>query len=322
MQLIGKDKPLRYFSGLIKNHALRQFYIIEGAKGVGRKTFVDYISMQIHCENENAPCFKCPSCIKHLTGNHPDYIKIKNADKEKKNITVDTIRQISADIFVKPFISDTKIYVLDDELPIGVEAQNAFLKILEEPPSYAVIFVIVKDKSALLETVISRGIVCHISPSTKAETVSFIENNFPESRELAPFIADYCGGILGDAAKMASESDFFKLRSDFYDAIKEITNSKAHGICRVLRFFNKYKEQCDTLENLFSSWLRDVFAVKNVDSGNIINYDYKNDIYAFASCVTNEEIIKTSDYIFDMAKKFSKGHNTELWVCDMLSQLY
>lgn len=322
MKLIGKDKPRKYFDTLIENRALRQFYIIEGAKGVGRKTLVDYIAMKIHCESDASPCMKCPSCIKHMTGNHPDYIKIKNDDKEKKNITVDTIRQVSSDIFVKPFISDTKIYVLDDNLPIGTEGQNAFLKILEEPPSYAIIFVIVKDKSTLLETVISRGMVCHVSPCTKEETKTYIEENYPESRDMASFISDYSGGVLGEAEKMATEGDFFKMRSDFYSALKEITNSKAQGICQVSRFFAKYKDSSDIWLNLFASWLRDVFLVKNMKNVNIINYDYKNDINAFASCVTNDEIIKTSDSVFDMAKKFSKGHNAELWICDVLSQLY
>ena len=74
MKLIGKQKQKEYFDNLIKNGTLGQFYIIEGAGGVGWRTFVEYISMKIHCEAENAPCFKCPACIKHLTGNHPDYV--------------------------------------------------------------------------------------------------------------------------------------------------------------------------------------------------------------------------------------------------------
>lgn len=323
MELIGKQKQREYFSNLIKNGTLGQFYIIEGAGGVGRATFVDFVSMQIHCEaGENAPCLKCPACIKHLTGNHPDYIKVKNSDGDKKNITVDTIRRVSEDIFVKPLISDTKIYVIDDEKPIGVEGQNAFLKILEEPPSYAIIFIIVRDKSALLETVLSRGVLCHIPPCTKAETERFIKDKFPENEDLAPFIADYCGGVLGEAEKMASEGEFFQLRSDFYTALKSVADSKAVGICEVSRFFVKNKEKTDILLNLFASWMRDAYSAKVLRDGNIINYDWKNDIYAFASCLKEAEIMDTIGDIFDMAKNFSKGNNAELWICNVLSKLY
>ena len=322
MKLIGKQKQKEYFDNLIKNGTLGQFYIIEGAGGVGRRTFVEYISMKIHCEAENAPCFKCPACIKHLTGNHPDYVKVKNADGDKKNITVDTIRKISEDIFIKPLISDTKIYVIDDEKPIGTEGQNAFLKILEEPPAYAVIFIIVKDKSALLETVLSRGVLCHIPPCTKAETESFVKEKFPEREQMASFIADYSGGVLGEAEKIASEGELFQLRSDFYEALKAVSDSKATGICEVSKFFVKNKEKADILLNLFASWLRDAYSAKVLRNGNIINYDYKNDIYAFASCLKEAEIMNTMSDIFDMAKNFSKGNNAELWICNVLSQLY
>lgn len=322
MQLIGKQKQKEYFDNLIENGTLGQFYIIEGAGGVGRRTMVDYISMKIHCEEENAPCFKCHACIKHLTGNHPDYIKVKNTDGDKKNITVDTIRSISEDIFVKPLISDTKIYVIDDEKPIGTEGQNAFLKILEEPPSYAVIFIIVKDKSALLETVLSRGVLCHIPPCTKLETESFIKGKFPESEQMAPFIADYSGGILGEAEKMSSQGEFFQLRSDFYDTLKAVSESKAAGICEVSKFFVKNKDKSDILLNLFASWLRDAYSAKVLRNGNIINYDWKNDIYAFASCLKENEIMDAVSDTFDMAKNFSKGNNAELWICNVLAGLY
>lgn len=322
MKLIGKQKQKDYFDGLIKNGTLGQFYIIEGASGVGRRVLVEYISMKIHCESAAAPCFKCPACIKHMTGNHPDYIKVKNADGDKKNVTVDTIRGVAADIFVKPMISDTKIYVLDDEKPIGTEGQNAFLKILEEPPSYAVIFLIVKDKSELLETVLSRGVLCHVSPCTKSETVEFIKENFPQNAHLAEFIADYSAGVLGVAEKMASEGEFFQLREDFYSVLKAVSHSKAQGICETIKFFVKNKDKCDILLNLFVSWLRDVYVLKTLKEGSVINYDYKNDIYTFASCVSEAEVMDTISAIFNMAENFSKGNNTELWICDVLSHLY
>ncbi len=321
MKLIGKQKLWDYFDGLIKKGTLSQFYIIEGASGVGRKTLVKYISMKIHCESDAAPCFKCPACIKHLTGNHPDYIEIKNADADKKNITVDTIRGISADIFVKPMISDTKIYVLDDEKPIGAEGQNAFLKILEEPPSYAVVFLIVKDKSQLLETVLSRGVLCDVSPCTKIETVNFIKEKYPQSGDMAEFIAEYSGGVLGTAEKMALEGDFFQLRADFYETLSGISLGKAQGGCETIKFFLKNKDKTDVLLNLLTSWLRDAFVIKT--NGNwVLNYDFKNDINTFASCVSEAEIMNTINAVFGMAQNFSKGNNLELWICDVLSNLY
>ena len=321
MKLIGKQKQKEYFDNLIESGNLGHFYIIEGAQGVGRKTMVDYISMKIHCRESAAPCFVCPSCIKHLTGNHPDYIKVKNQGDDKKTVSVDTIRKITEDIYVRPLISDRKIYVLDDEKPIGAEGQNAFLKVLEEPPSYAAIFLIVKDRSALLETVLSRGIICRVEPCSKADTVEFIKEKYPASSDMAEFIADYSGGVLGEAEKMAGEGEFISFRSEFYSALRKITESRAEGICEVLKFYTKNKEKVDIINNLFASWLRDAYYIKSTGDMNIINYDYKNNIYTFASGLSEAGIMDTLSGIFDTAKKFSKGNNLELWMCDVLSKL-
>ena len=322
MKLIGKQRQKEYFDNLIENGNLGHFYIIEGAQGVGRKTIVDYISMKIHCQGDMAPCFTCPSCVKHMTGNHPDYVQIKNSGDDKKTISVDTIRRISEDIFVKPLISDKKIYVIHDEKPIGTEGQNAFLKVLEEPPSYAVIFLIVRDRSALLETVLSRGIICRIEPCKKCETVEFIKEKFPESAHMAEFIADYSGGVLGEAEKMAGEGGFFQFREEFYTVLAQIAERRSNGICEVLKFYTKNKDKVDILGNLLTSWLRDAYYIKSTGDMDIINYDYKNNIYTFSACMTEEKIINAINKTFDMAKKFSKGNNLELWMCEVLSSLY
>ena len=147
MNIYGKTKIDSYFQNLVKCKSVGQFYIFEGPDGVGKKTFADYLASMIHCESDVKPCGMCPSCIKHQTHNHPDYIRIENDDseKEKKNISVETIRRYSRDMFVKPLISDTKIYLLDDEKPLASEGQNAFLKILEEPPSYVLIIMLIKN---------------------------------------------------------------------------------------------------------------------------------------------------------------------------------
>jgi len=139
---------------------------------------------------------------------------------------------------------------------------------------------------------------------------------------MAEFIAEYSGGVLGEAEKMAGEGEFFQLRTDFYTLLGKVSESHAEGICEVLKFFTKNKDKTDVLCNLMASWLRDAYYIKSTGDMNIINYDYKSSIYTFASCSGETAIVETLNGIFDMAKNFSKGNNLELWACEVMSHLY
>ena len=258
MEIIGKTKLRLYFKRLAETKSYGQFYIFEGADGVGKKTFADYLAAMIHCGGREKPCGKCSSCIKYSTKNHPDYIRVENddSDKGKKYTTVDAIRKYSRDMYVKPLISDTKIYLIDDEKPLAAEGQNAMLKILEEPPSYVLIFMLVKNSSSLLETVRSRGVLCRIDPCSFDETLYFLNKYYPNTEKRSKLIASFSGGNLGKAKSLAEGDSFFSLRDDFYNTLSLFPLNKAETLKESAAFIIKHKESLDDILNLFLSWLR------------------------------------------------------------------
>lgn len=321
MDIIGKKAQKEYFDTVIRGKNLGHFYILEGARGVGKKTLTDYIAASIHCESANAPCGVCSSCLKHRSGNHPDYIEIKNDDPDKKTVTVETIRKYAKDIYTKPLLADTKVYVLTDRIPLGREGQNAFLKVLEEPPSYAVIIILVNNSDVLLPTVKSRGNICHINNCTKDETIYFILKNCPKAADKAEIIASFSQGNLGAALSLAVESEFFIQRRELFDLLTYINKGKRSGLCEVVSYFSGHKDSVQTLLELLISWLRDALYIKTTGSSNIINKDYSELLSGFAFSVTTVKIIKTLEAAQEMAAKFSKGNNTEIWAADLMMKL-
>lgn len=323
MKIYGKAKTESYFQKLVKSKAMGQFYIFEGPDGVGKKTFADHLAAMIHCESDFAPCGSCPSCIKHKTHNHPDYIRIENDDseKDKKNISVETIRRYSRDMYVKPLISDTKIYLLDDEKPLAPEGQNAFLKILEEPPSYAIILMLTKNRSSLLDTVLSRGVIITVDPCSHEETVDYIKENFPEASSRAELIAAFSGGVLGNVKSLAEEDGFFSLRNDYYNLLTQFSSDKTAAFGNTLAFILKNKDSINDILNLTVSWLRDVICLKTSDEKHIINFDFKDSISAFAAGITTEKVFKTTEEAENTAKYFTKGNNLELWSVNIFKNL-
>ena len=157
--IIGHNDIVKHFKSSIELGKVSHAYILNGEKGVGKKTLVSVVTKSLQCETgEPDPCGKCKSCLQAESGNQPDIIWITH---EKPNvISVDEIRQqIVNDISLKPYSSRYKIYVVPDAQLMNAQAQNAILKTLEEPPEYAIIILLTSNLDKILPTIISRCIV-------------------------------------------------------------------------------------------------------------------------------------------------------------------
>ncbi len=118
--------------------------------------FAQYIANCLLCTGTNKPCGVCPDCIKIQGKGHPDVFITDGIKSKSKNFTVDAIREIRDDAFIIPNESDKKVYILKNAHNMNDQAQNAILKILEEPPSYVYFIIVTTSKSTMLETVLSR----------------------------------------------------------------------------------------------------------------------------------------------------------------------
>ena len=120
--------------------------------------FARFVANALICTGENKPCNACPDCIKAQGKGHPDIFETDGIKENSKSkvFAVDSIRKIRDDAFILPNESDKKIYILKNGSNMNEQAQNAFLKILEEPPSYVYFIIVVESKSTMLETILSR----------------------------------------------------------------------------------------------------------------------------------------------------------------------
>lgn len=118
--------------------------------------FARFVANALVCTGDNKPCSVCPDCIKAQGKGHPDIFLTDGIKGKSKNFTVDAIREIRDDAFVIPNESDKKIYILKNGHNMNEQAQNAILKILEEPPPYVYFIIVTESKSTMLETVLSR----------------------------------------------------------------------------------------------------------------------------------------------------------------------
>lgn len=139
----------------VKNRRIPHAILIEGDSDAQKLNLAEFIANAAVCSGENPPCDICDNCRLFSNHGHPD-ITVISSKEGKKNILVDQIREIRASAFVRPHQADRRVFILENAQRMNEQAQNAFLKVLEEPPESVIFILIVPSRTDLLDTVISR----------------------------------------------------------------------------------------------------------------------------------------------------------------------
>lgn len=142
---------------------LAHAYIAVSMNEAARSSLARTLAAAMLCEapdTENRPCGRCRACRKSLSGIHPDIITVSpgvdSQGRKKREMTVDQVRSVAATAAVMPNEGRCKAYVIEDADTMNVQAQNALLKLLEEPPESAAFILCAANERLLLPTVRSR----------------------------------------------------------------------------------------------------------------------------------------------------------------------
>lgn len=176
--------------------------LIEGNPGSGKKTLAGLIAAGILCSSDRkSPCGVCKSCKKAVTG-HPDIIYADGG--EKQTVSVDDIRNLRKEAGVLPNESSGKVIVITGKM--APPAQNALLKILEEPPK-GVTFIITADRrESMLETVVSRCMPILLPALTLDRVEEFLRRKYPDiPSEKLKAAAECSSGLIGEAQRILSD---------------------------------------------------------------------------------------------------------------------
>src|SRR6266581_4104910 len=152
--LVGQEPVVRTLKNALLAGNLAHAYLFTGPRGTGKTSTARLLAKTINCSNpeDGEPCNVCQQCREITAGNSFNVMEIDAAS----NRGIDSIRELREKVMVPPSSGKYKVYILDEAHMLTVEAFNALLKTLEEPPAHAIFVMATTDVHKMLPTVLSR----------------------------------------------------------------------------------------------------------------------------------------------------------------------
>lgn len=291
MMLFNRTEKEKLLSE-IASGKLSHAYLIEGGEGCGKTYFARFAAAAVLCTGDKPPCGKCPSCVKALAGSHPDLFYF-SPDK-KASMGVETVRDIKKSLFFMPNDGDRKVYIIDDAQKMTVQAQNALLKFIEEPPASVLFFIVADKKESLLPTVVSRTRIISLAPSDNADIRRFLMSESKKSGgEQIDEAINMAEGSPGKALKLLCR-DFSRQRQlclDFMPILVSTSKSDA------MAFLLSMKLNRDGVKEFFTLLMTALADVMNARFGRVTRLLSRDAAAEYAKSITDRK----NAYLFDLA---------------------
>ncbi len=150
------EEVAKRLSAAVDSGTLSHAVLLTGGTEKERKELAVLLAQALLCTNEPSPCLKCDVCRKIKNGNHPDIIIVSGEAGKQRSIKIDTIRDIRQRAYIMPNEAPYQIFIILEASGMGEEAQNALLKILEEPPVTARFILASRSRDDFRQTILSR----------------------------------------------------------------------------------------------------------------------------------------------------------------------
>lgn len=313
--IVGHEDIIKHFKSSIEQGKVGHAYIINGEVDSGKKMLARAYAEVLQCEEGGTlACGKCKSCIKAAAGSHPDIIEIKH---EKPGIiSVDEIREQLVDsIAIKPYESKYKIYIIPEAELMNVQAQNAILKTIEEPPEYGIIMLLTSNIDKLLPTVQSRCLVLSTKPVRERDMLDYLKNNMGLSEDKAYFCLDFAQGNLGKAIKLAGNDEYNRVIDSVVNVLKKIYDMEVEDLTDTLSHIQEFKLSINDYLDLMIMWFKDVLMLKV--TGNIDKLLFKSEYSTMrkqAGMLSYKDIEDKIDAIERAKQRLSVNANFDITV--------
>lgn len=304
--VVGQDVIVQTLKNAIINNKIAHAYLFSGPRGTGKTSVAKIFANAVNCEAEasKVPCGECETCKAILEDAVSDVIEIDAAS----NNGVDEIRELRDKVKYMPAQGKYKVYIIDEVHMLTIQAFNALLKTLEEPPAHVIFILATTEANKIPLTILSRcqrfdfrgititNIVDRLKIIIETEKIDI-------EKEAVLEIARQADGSMRDAISLLDQVYSFSEGSIKVDAVYDVSGSVRRDVLLELitdllnkdvssafKVLNTMIEDGKEIGKIVSdliSLLRDALIVKNV---SVENEDENSELQQFAKSISNDRI--------------------------------
>ena len=297
-------------------------YLISGPEGIGKKTVAYPFAAALLCESpqNGRACLQCSSCRLLAGGAHPDLLFL-SIPKDKKSIGVEEVRdQLIKEAYVRPFSAPRKVFVIAPGEAMTQGAQNALLKILEEPPSYAVFIILASAQDQLLETIRSRCLKLQLLPLPAKDCAACFDKLTEGSAERRTLSAAFSQGNLGRGYRMLRDEAYYDLYVETVDKLIGMAD-RASGLSDMQRHLADHKGAVEDIIDFLLVFLRDCMRRSIASKTELICKDREKESLLFGQKVTAKGLVLMMEALIHFRDRLQKNPGYTAACLELLTRI-
>lgn len=274
-EIIGHEWAVELLRGGIEHGRSGHAYLFTGPEQVGKTLLARVFAQALNCPEANRPCGQCRTCTLIAHNRHPDVRLVlpEVSGRGKWTLKIEAIRALQSDLNLATYEAPTKVAILKRFDAANLNAANAFLKTLEEPPANVVLILTVNEADVLLSTIRSRCRAVNLRPLPTELIEQSLRTRWHVPPNEAKVLARLANGRLGWAVTAYQNPSLLQERQTALQKLYEALNGR-----RVGRFFLADKladkpEELPDILRLWLSWWRDVLLLTKGAQEQIVNID-------------------------------------------------
>jgi len=298
-RIIGHKNIKNQISNSIKLNKLSHAHLLVGEDGIGKSILARYIGLKILEKNQDKQ--------------YVDLLEWR-IEKNKSTIGVNSIRTLIEEINKKPFEGDKKVIIIYDAHKMTVQAQNAFLKTIEEPPKNVTILLLCENLEVILDTIKSRCQIHKLKSLNVDEMEEFLKINYCDlSLDEIKVIVAFSDGIPGKSEKFIKDNNFKEIRNITLEILLKLNKVKTDELIKYEKKLSSQKENFGEILTTFLSYIRDTIIYKEIgEESLIINIDKLLSIKELANIFSFNKLNGIINIINDTRENLDRNVNPGL----------
>ncbi len=302
-KIIGHKEIIDSINNRKLNDSFSHANLIVGNDGIGKSIIARYLSNEIIRTKDDAESVDIVKYIPSST-----------------SFGVDDVRKIIDEVSKKPYEGDKKVLILYRCDKLTVQAQNALLKTIEEPPNGVYLILLSDSLEIILDTIKSRCQIYKLTPLNKKEISIYIEDKYIgiPSEDKKSALA-YSAGVPGNVDKFISDQNLKNLRNTCIELFEDILKREQSFVLKYEELLSDSKNDRFELLNILLSYIRDIMLFKELNNSElIVNFDKMDKMKDIARGMSYKKLNSMLEYITEARINFNSNTNYSMTISVLL----